>query len=323
MKTVLITGATGYVGAEVVRQLLEAGKQVTALGRSDPGGGLPFLRADLTDAEGLQRALTGRSYDCIMHIASLPGDTGDPLQMVRTNINGCHNLLEFARQAKVGRFVLASSISAYEWYPATKFCPPETMPVPEEHPCRPRDMYSTTKRVQEELALTYYHQYGLPVVALRLTAVVGPNGRGGGRGWGEFARQLAQGQRVEVPHFRAEELCHYVDYRDVARMFLAAAEHPAAPGEIFNCCGPAPTRGSELREIIQRLVPGIEVAFGFPWSMAQGGEIAFDMGKAERVMGFVPRYTMADSIAAIKQWVDAGGLEQARSGRESFGAGVR
>jgi UDP-glucuronate 4-epimerase len=322
MPRMLITGASGYVGRQVLRYLLGQGVEVTALGRHDPGQGVPFIQADITKGPSLARALKGKTFDALLHLASLPGDTGDPQQMVRVNINGCENLLECARQAKMGRFVLASSISAYEWYPATKFVPPVCMPVDEEHPCRPRDMYSTTKRAQELLAFTYYHQYGLPVTALRLTAVVGPQGSGGGRGWGEFAAKLAEGVRVQVPHFVAEETCHYVDSRDVARMFLAAATHPGAVGEVFNCVGPAATRGDELRDIVQRVRPGIKVDFGFPWSMAQGGQIAFSMAKAEKLMGFVPQYTMADSIRAIKDWIDAGGLMAAERPKESFGGGV-
>jgi UDP-glucose 4-epimerase len=197
------------------------------------------------------------------------------------------------------------------------------MPVDEEHPCRPRDMYSTSKRMQELLALTYYHQYQVPATALRLTAVVGPRGRGGGRGWREFAEKLAEGRQVQVPHFSAEELCHYVDYRDVARLHIAAAEHPAAVGEIFNCCGPAPTRGSEFVTAVQQVAPGIQVAFGFPWSMAQGGEIAFDMSKAKRLLGFAPQHTLADSVAAIKAWIDAGGLADDASAQDkAYGTGV-
>ena len=146
MASVLVTGATGYVGRELVRQLMERKDEVHPLGRNPADLGVPFIQADLSNAAGLNKALGARSFDWIMHIASLPGDTGDPLQMIQVNVNGLQNLLEFARAYPVKHFVLASSISAYEWYPATKFSPPDIMPVPEDHPCRPRDMYSTSKR---------------------------------------------------------------------------------------------------------------------------------------------------------------------------------
>jgi nucleoside-diphosphate-sugar epimerase len=323
VEQILVVGAAGFVGTAVVEHLLQQGKKVTAVDRRCPQHPIPCFDADLRDAAWLERALSGCSFDGIIHLASLPGDTGDPQQMVRSNVGGLLNLLEYARKAKVARLAVASSISAYEWYPATKFHPPDSMPVEETHHCRPQDMYSTTKRMQELLLLTYYHQYGVPTTALRLTAVVGPHGKGGGRGWRAFAESLAEGKRVQIPHLTANELCHYVDVRDVARMFLAVLEHPRAVGEIFNCCGPAPTRGSEFIEIVKKLVPGIEVDVGFPWSMAQGGEIAFSMEKAKKLLGFEPIYDLAASIKSIKDWVDAGGLTEAGADEDkSYGAGV-
>jgi nucleoside-diphosphate-sugar epimerase len=322
MDRILVTGAAGYVGSEIVRQLVDIGKDVTSITRRHAHDMTPCIETDLTDFNSLDRALQGFEFDTIIHVASLPGDTGDPQEMIRVNVVGCSNILEVARRMKVNRFVHASSISAYEWYPATPFVAPDYMPVDENHPCRPRDIYSTTKRMQEHLAMTYFHQYGLPTTVLRLTAVVGPGGRGGGRGWGELAAMMAEGKRVQVPHFTPQELCHYVDLRDVARMHITVAEHPAAVGEIFNCCGPAPTRGYEFTEILQKLVPGIEVEFGFPWSMAQGGEIAFDMSKAKNLLGFEPKYTIEDSLRSIKDWIDAGGLKAQTTKDHAYGKGV-
>jgi len=322
MKTILITGATGFVGGEVVTQLLQTGEKIIALGRTEPKEDIDFIQADLTDSENLTKALEGKKFDCVMHLASLPGDTGNPQQMVSVNVNGCLNLLEYARETNVQRFVLASSISAYEWYPSTKFNPPDYLPVNENHPCRPKDMYATTKRMQELLIITYHKQYGLPTTALRLTAVVGPRGKGGGRGWREIAEQMAEGKLVKIPHFSADEVCHYVDIRDVARMFITAGEHPEAVGEIFNCCGSKAVSGSEFAEIAKSIISGIEVEYGFPWSMAQGEKIEFDMSKAERMIGFKPLYHLEDSIRSIKDWIDAGGLEKDSTRKESFGAGI-
>ena len=61
----MVTGVTGYVGREVVQQLLANGKSVTALGRSQPEEDIPFIQADLTKTDGLKQTLEGKSFDCI------------------------------------------------------------------------------------------------------------------------------------------------------------------------------------------------------------------------------------------------------------------
>jgi nucleoside-diphosphate-sugar epimerase len=322
----LVVGGSGYVGRTLCIQLAEQGEQVATLNRSDVhiDDRIEWIQGDMVDADDLKRALAGRKFDVVYHVASLPGDTGDPLQMVEVNVVGLTNMLNFARESGVDGFVHSSSISAYEWYPATKFVPPEYEPVDEQHPCRPRDMYASSKRMQEILAMTFYHQYDLPVSSLRLTAVVGPGGRGGGRGWREFAEKLAGGKSVQIPHFSLEEVCHYVDFRDVAGMHVAAGAHEKAPGEIFNCCGPGETSGSDFAAAIKKYYPEIEVETGFPWSMAQGGRISFDMSKAAELIDFQPQFTVEDSVLAIKEWIDAGGLDEDHSAEDkAYGGGVQ
>jgi nucleoside-diphosphate-sugar epimerase len=95
-----------------VRQLLAAGKERTTLGRTPPEEKIPFLRADFTEAPALQEVLKGWVFDCILHVASLPGDTGDPKQLIRFNVKGCQSLREIAHHSRAKRFVLSSSISA-------------------------------------------------------------------------------------------------------------------------------------------------------------------------------------------------------------------
>lgn len=321
MKSVLITGAAGYVGGEAVRQFQAKGYEVTALDLFKPESDIAWINVDFTDIAALDKALEGKKFDAIVHIASLPADTGDPHQMLRVNVQGTLNMLEQARKMNVSRFAQVSSISAYEWYPATKFNKPYYMPVDEVHHCRPKDMYSTSKRIQELLDITYFWEYKVPTTAIRLTAVVGPRGKGGGRGWGEFAVQWSEGKKVAIPHFSAEELCHYVDIRDVGRMLVAVCEEPGAVGEIFNCCGPAAVRGSDIAAVVKELAPGVEVEYGFPWSMAQGDEIEFSMAKAKKLINFEPKYTMADSLRSIKEWIDGEGVTKSADS-EKYGFGV-
>lgn len=310
MANVLIIGGSGFVGTELVKQLKEKGDKICSLYHTTKAdSSIENIQADITDAGSIKTALGSRKFDIVYHIASLPGDTGDPRQMMDVNVDGLLNMLEWVRTNPVKRYVVSSSISALEWYPATKFNPPKYMPVDEEHPARPKDMYSTTKRIQELLAMTYFHQFDVPTTIIRLTAVVGPGGKGGGRGWRQFAEMLKEGKKVQIPHLSKEEICHYVDLRDAARLHIAAAEHPKAVGEIFNCVAQNPTKGDEFIRIVKDLVPGIEVECGFPWSMAQGNEISFSMEKAKKLLGFEPEYSLADAVKSIKEWVDNGGLD--------------
>jgi nucleoside-diphosphate-sugar epimerase len=325
----LVVGGLGFVGREIVRQLQTRGDDVVILDLLPCSDNtIVSIQVDLRDAFAVQQALRVRHFDVIYHVASFPGDTGDACEMMKLNVGGLLNMLEWARSHPVTRFVVTGSICAYGWYPATTFTPPKYLPVDEEYPFNSqdmKDMYSSTKRIQEILAMTYYHEYHVPTTLLRLTTVVGPAGKGGGRAWRDFARMLKEGKQVQIPYFAPEEVFHFVDIRDVARMHLHVAEHPKAVGEIFNCGSKAPTRGTEFIAVIKRLVPSIRVECGFPWSMAQGGELWFDISKAKGLLGFEPQYTFEDAIRSIKEWIDADGLEKEQVGimDSKYGTGIQ
>ena len=323
-REVLVVGGTGWVGEEIVSQLLAMNDNVTLLVHKANTNykNVQTIKSDISNNEQIKSDLNDRSFEVIFHVASLPGDTGDPRQMMDVNVNGLLNLLEFAKETKVKSFILSSSISALEWYPATKFNKPDYLPVDEKHPCRPKDMYASTKRMQELLALSFYYQYKVPITILRLTAVIGPKGRGGGRGYFDMAKMLKERETVTIPHFNEEELCHYIDIRDAARMHLIASEHEKAIGEIFNCCGSNPTTGKEFGDAIKKYIPEINVKCGFPWSMAQGGEISFSMEKAKDMIGFVPNYSIDDSVKSIIEWIDSPDYETFNKNDISFGDGV-
>lgn len=312
MATVLVTGGTGFVGRELVNQLLRRGDDVVVFSRSRPRLDVRWIEGDLTRLADVDQCCGVTNLEVIYHLASLPGDTGDPRQMIQVNVVGLENLLKAATVVRPRRFVLSSSISAYEWYPATKFQPPLSLPVDETHPCRPKDMYSLTKLMQELLTLTYHHQYQLPVSILRVTAVVGPDGSGGGRMWRDFAEQLREGRRVQLPFLAESELSHFVDVRDVAAMHIDVANHPGADGQVFNCCAAKATRGHEFASYVKEVAPVATVDYGYPWSMAQGGEIEFDMSKLKQTTGFVPQYTVRDAVRSIYEWTLSGGLAAAR-----------
>ena len=138
---------------------------------------------------------------------------------------------------------------------------------------------------------------------------------------------LAEGERVEIPFFSLEEVCHFIDLRDAARMHIVAAEAPGAVGEIFNCCGAESTVGAEFAAAPAAPAAGHRGGHRLPLEHAQGDVIEFDMRKARERLGFVPEWSIGDTLAQLLAWVESGGLERTpdpmRSQRHRGRGGVR
>ena len=114
MANALVVGGAGYVGVEVVRQLREKGDAVIVFDRVPyPDDSVETILSDFTNKETLDESLEGRSFDVIYHIASLPGDTGDPYQMMNVNVMGLLNLLEWTRPG----FIPAHGVNGYGMSP--------------------------------------------------------------------------------------------------------------------------------------------------------------------------------------------------------------
>src|SRR5258708_36462592 len=170
MKPTLITGATGFVGRPVARQLLDRGDSVRALAR-DPSklrelDGVQPIQGDLRDPASLARAVEGCAI--VYHIAA---DyrlwTRDPQEMFRSNVDGTRNLLEAARGAGVERFIYTSTVGCVGFQ--------KDGLGDEESPVSAADMtgpYKRSKWDAEQVALEFAAA-GFPVVIVNPTAPVG------------------------------------------------------------------------------------------------------------------------------------------------------
>ena len=176
MKSYLVTGAAGFIGSNIVEELVRRGERVRALDNLSTGkrsniepflGNIDFVEGDITDSSVVAEAMQGVDY--VLHQAALPSvprSVADPLLSHEINATGTLKVLLAARDAGVKRLVFASSSSVYGDSP--------TMPKHEGMPTQPRSPYAVNKLAGEEYTRIFASLYGLPTVALRYFNVFGP-----------------------------------------------------------------------------------------------------------------------------------------------------
>lgn len=184
MQTWLVTGAAGFIGSHLVQTLLRDGHRVVALDnfitgyqhnlddavkRAGSGAAdrFTFIKGDITVNDDCARACRG--VDFVLHqaaLGSVPRSIATPLDSHRNNVDGFINMLVAARDAKVKRFVYASSSSVYG--------DEQTLPKVESRTGRVLSPYAATKHINEVYAGVFQRSYGLETVGLRYFNVFGP-----------------------------------------------------------------------------------------------------------------------------------------------------
>lgn len=234
---ILVTGATGFIGEQLVRALLEKGERVRILVRSPEkaaalfGSGhaqLEIARGDLADSESLLRAMEGISR--VYHLASWISFKAPYQEVHAVNVEGTRRLMEACRQAGVGRVVHMSSIAAGG--PALAGDDGRPRPRTEEDPPAPlNDPYGRTKLEQEQVVREYLHA-PMEVVIVRPSAVFGP---GDPEGINTLFNLI---RRRRLPFYlgSAQAVVNLVFVRDVVRGTIAAMER-GRTGETYNLVG--------------------------------------------------------------------------------------
>lgn len=174
---ILITGATGHLGANLLRRLLSAGEDVRVMVRRGPDNGaldgleVERFEADLRDAESVDRAVSGcaRVYHCAAMVSTIDGDARHKRQIYETNVLGTRHVLAAALRHGVDKVVVSGSLSATGHDPARPSH--EDMPF---YPFERQLPYGFTKHLTEHEALRA-HAEGLNVVVATSCAIVGPH----------------------------------------------------------------------------------------------------------------------------------------------------
>lgn len=239
---ILITGGTGLIGSEIVRQLLARGERVVVLSRQMPNAvsrlfppGVEAMRVDIRDALEVREAVRESGADRILHLAACLSEECDrePDMAVSVNVDGTLNLLTAAVANEVRRFVFASSIALYG--PGDIVFEEDTLPI------GPVRLYGQTKQLGEALCARYQELQGLDYVALRYGGVFGPGGEvrnSGMSGLRHLLKQTMWGQDVVLEGASGEECFQYIYAKDAARASLLALDCPALQHRCYNIAGP-------------------------------------------------------------------------------------
>lgn len=305
MTSYLVTGGAGFIGSHIVRSLLEQGQTVRVLDNFSTGKreniaelDIDLVEGDLRDPNALAKAVQG--VEIIFHEAafvSVPQSMEDPLPCFEINQRGTELLLEAARKAGVKRVVLASSAAVYGDL--------ETMPLVEDLPLRPLSPYAVSKRVDELYAEMYTRSFGLDVVALRYFNVYGPRQRPDSMYAAAvpiFTRRLLDGKPVTI-YGDGGQTRDLVYVGDVVRANLAASQHPAAPGQVFNVCTGDETSINDLVNTLMTHFPGSAAP---QYAPTRAGDIYRSLGnpaKAANSIGFRAQTSLAEGLQAVVEWM--------------------
>ncbi|MCL4745302.1 MAG: GDP-mannose 4,6-dehydratase [Burkholderiaceae bacterium] len=317
-RRVLVTGGAGFIGSELVAQLAHAGARVTVLdslvnGKRANLDGLPaesttLVVGDVRD-ETLARDLL-REHAVVFHLACLglrhslhaPGENHE------VNAGATLAWLQFAREARVERFVQVSSSEVYGTA--------QRAPIDESHPTAPATVYGAAKLAGESYALAMHRSWGLPVTVVRPFNAFGPRSHHEGDA-GEviprFVLCALAGKPLTV-FGDGTQTRDFTEVSDTARGIALAGSVPAAIGGVFNLASGSEISVLALARTIAARVAGAR-ASGVAAPIVRlaprpgdVGRLVGDAARARKVIGFAPVVTFDRGLDRLIGWYQAGGV---------------
>jgi UDP-glucuronate 4-epimerase len=308
---VLITGAAGFIGSHLVDALLRRGDAVVGLDNFndyyDPDRKRANIRhlhnharftlheADIRDADRMTAIVADHRPDVIAHLAAMAGvrySIGRAALYTDVNIRGTVNLLDAARVHRIPHFVFASTSSVYG---AT-----EQIPFVESDPCNaPLAPYPASKKAAEVMGHAYWQLDGISFTAVRFFSVYGPRGRPDMMPFTVMHR-IVTGQPIDLfDGGRMRRDWTYVD--DIVAGVVAAIDKPYGY-TVINLGRGEPVWMSDFVEIIEQLVDRAAIIHSVDAPASEPKVNFADIAKAQRLLGYAPRVSVADGLAEMWRW---------------------
>ena len=320
-KTWLVTGVAGFIGSNLLAELLALGQTVVGVDNFSTGyrwniddalaGPFPqtarfrMIEGDIRDLETCRTASEGVDY--VLHhaaLGSVPWSMDDPLRTNSVNVDGFVNVLVAAKDAGIKRIVYASSSAVYG--------DAADHPQIEDRLGRPLSPYAATKATNETYALAFQMSYGLQSIGLRYFNVFGRRQDPAGAYAAVVPRWIAsllRGDRCRIfgDGETTRDFCHVANVMQ-ANLLAATVEDPNATGQAYNvACAESVTLNQLFKMMRDRLVlsdPQFSGAVPVYESFRQG-DIRFSCAsieKARRMLSFSPTHDVAQGLAETLDW---------------------
>ncbi len=321
----LVTGVAGFIGSNLLEQLLQLDQTVVGLDNFSTGKQknldevktvvskeqwrrFSFVERDIRSSHDCQLACEGVDY--VLHqaaLGSVPRSIDNPLNTNENNVSGTLNMLIAARDAKVRRFVYASSSSVYGDHPA--------LPKIEENIGKQLSPYAVSKYIAELYAHQFANHYGLETAGLRYFNVFGPRQDPDGAYAAvipKWIAELIKGEQVYI-NGSGETSRDFCFVANVVQMNILAAvtENPAAVNQIYNVALDQRTDLNQLIEMLRsRLAPDYAHLQEFKpvYRDFRAGDVMHsqaDISKAEQLLGYQPTHTIEQGLDKALGWYKA------------------
>ncbi len=316
MNTIVVTGGAGFIGSNLVEELLFLGNRVICLDNFSTGKReniLPYLdnshftliEGDIRNMDDCRKAVDGADY--VLHeaaLGSVPRSIKDPITTNEVNVSGFLNILVASRDAKVKRFIYAASSSTYGDSPS--------LPKVEEVIGKPLSPYAITKYVNELYADIFAKTYGMECIGLRYFNVFGRRQDPNGAYAAVIPLFVKKLMNHESPVINGDgEYSRDFTYIDnVIRMNLLAIEttNPQAVNQVYNTAYGERTTLNQLvaylKEYLGELDPDI-LKIKTIYGANRAGDIPHSLAnidKAKQLLAYNPKYNVRDGLKQAVQW---------------------
>lgn len=302
----LVTGGAGFIGSNIVDELLRRGHSVSVLDDFSSGkeenlsnalAKIRLIRGDICDLEAAREACEGADY--VLHLAartSVPRSVKDPIETNHVNIDGTLNVLVAARDARVRRVVYAASSAAYGETP--------TLPKTESMPPDPVSPYGVTKLVGEMYAQVFGRTYGLENVSIRYFNVFGPRQDPSSQYSGVLSRFILAMLEGSAPvvYGDGEQSRDFTYVDNVVDISLRACEAPGVSGKVFNA-------GTGFRISLNDVLRTLGQIKGTPvratYDRVRAGDILHSQGDitlGAKFLGYVPCVGFEEGLRRTWKW---------------------